>query len=405
MATKLTDRFLAGLKVPQGKKDMMVADTVVRGLFVRVGFAGGKVFLVQHTDAAGQKVRQSLGSWGAITVNQARTAAQAVLGKLAAGVDLRAERQARREKIEREKSETSLTFGAIVDEWVEIHLTHRQPKYAREAVRALRYSLADLMDKPAARITRADAVNALDKIARGGAVAMAGRVMAYARAAYRWAERRGKVPANPFADLPVSAGITQRDRVLSDDEMRRVWQAMGELGYPFGPLFQLMALTLVRENEATGARWEEFDGTTWTVPKERTKKARADHVVALSESARELIRSIPRVAGWDLVFTTTGTTAVSGFSKAKERLDKLSGVTGWVLHDLRRTGVSKLAELGYDPVLTDKLLDHQPESMTAVARIYQRYSFATEQAKMLSVWGDWLAGKPVGEKVVKLRVA
>jgi integrase len=405
MATKFTDRFLKDLKVPEGRKDMMVADAVVRGLFVRVGSAGGKVFIVQHTDAAGQKVRQRLDAYGAITIAQARTAAQAVLGKVAQGVDIRAERQARREKIEQEKSETSLTFGALVDEWATLHLAHKQQKYAKEAVRALRYSLPDMMDRPAARITRTDAVHALDAIAQA-APAMAGRCMAYARACYRWAKRRDKVAANPFEDLPVNAGIVQRDRVLTDDEMGRVWKAMGEMGYPFGPLFQLMALTLVRENEAAGARWEEFDGATWTVPKSRVKKGRADHVVALSAPAQELIRSIPRIADWDLVFTTTGTTASSGFSKAKERLDKLAGVSDWRLHDLRRTGVSKLAQLGYDQALADKLLDHQPENLSPVGRIYQRYSFATEQAKMLGAWGDWLTGKPgMDEKVVKLRVA
>jgi len=79
------------------------------------------------------------------------------------------------------------------------------------------------LKRPAARITKGEAVNALDELVKAGKAITAGRTMAYARAAFAWAERRGKVPANPFKRLPISAGATERDRVLTDMELSEAW--------------------------------------------------------------------------------------------------------------------------------------------------------------------------------------
>jgi hypothetical protein len=110
---------------------------------------------------------------------------------------------------------------------------------------AARRRLADLLKRPAARLTRADAVNALDKLVRAGKPTMAGRTLAYARAAFRWAEKRGKVPSNPFHGLPIATGSTARERVLSDAELAEVWAAAGTLGYPFASFFKLAMLTML----------------------------------------------------------------------------------------------------------------------------------------------------------------
>ena len=243
------------------------------------------------------------------------------------------------------------------------------------------------MKRPAAQITRGEAVNALDKLADAGKAAMTGRVMAYARAAFHWTQKRGKVVANPFADLPVSAGATERDRVLTDAELAAVWRAIGGLGEPFAPLIQMLILTLQRREEVAGMRWRELsaDLSLWTIPAERMKN-RKPHDVALPETARAVLRNVPRLNGSEYVFTTTGETPLSGFSKAKARLDALAGVSGWRLHDLRRTGVSKLAALGFDSIVADKLLAHRPAKLQGVAAVYQRHDFAAERARALDGW-------------------
>ena len=269
--------------------------------------------------------------------------------------------------------------------------------------------MASLLKRPAARITKAEAVNTLDQLAKVGKAVTAGRTMAYARAAFAWAHKRGKVPGNPFAELPISAGVTERDRTLSDQELARVWRAACALPYPFGPFFQLVILTLQRREEVASMRWSEIsdDMTVWQIPGERMKNGKP-HVVHLSEPARDILRRLPRLEKSDFVFTTTGATSVSGFSRAKAALDRQivsdgQGPVGtWRLHDLRRTGVSTLARLGFDSIVVDMLLAHQPAKLRGVASIYQRHSFADERARALNVWGGHVAARPAPSSVVKL---
>jgi integrase len=417
---KLTDRFLAALKVEEGRKDRLVFDTACPGLGVRLTAKGTRTFVAQWTDPATKgKVREPLGVWGSITIEQARDAARARLGAVAKGIDPKAERQRRRKEAERERSEAALTFDALIEEWATLHLAQRRERYRAEAVRAIRLAFADLLKRPAARVTRADAVNALDKLLRAGKLTMAGRTLAYARAAFRWAEKRGKVPANPFQGLPIATGTTPRERVLSDTELAEVWAAADTIGYPFGPFFKLAILTMQRRAEVAGMRWSEIadDLSQWTLSGSRMKNGRS-HDVHLSEPVRAIVRETPRVEGCDFVFSTTGRTPISGISKAKLALDAaimatraaaadMSGrkplpAIPWRLHDLRRSGVSTLARLGFDSIVVDKILAHQPAKLLGVAAVYQRHDFAHERAAALDAWAAHVLGIEANN-VVRLR--
>jgi integrase len=434
---KLTDRFLAAFRVEPGRKDRMVFDSMSPGLGVRVTARGTRTFIVQWTDpATRRKVREPLGVWGNLTIEQAREAARARLGAVAKGIDPKAERMRRRKEAERERAEAALTFEALMEEWAVLHLAHRRPRYAAEAVRAIRCGLSSLLKRPAARISRADAVNALDRIVKSGKAITAGRTMAYARACFAWGKRRAKLAENPFADLPVSAGATERERVLSETEIAEVWAAADTLAYPFGPFFKLAILTLQRREEVAGMRWSEIadDMSRWTLPGSRMKNGKP-HDVHLPGAARAILRSLPRVAGCDFVFSTTGKrstvahaepkgnrrsepTPISGFSQGKRYLDaaiekaraetgtasghKLAPPTPWRLHDLRRTGVTTLAALGLDSIVVDKLLAHQPAKLRGVAGVYQRYDFARERAAALDAWAAHVVGTDKGN-VVRLR--
>jgi integrase len=406
---KLTDRFLAALKLEQGRKDRLVFDTACPGLGVRVT-ARTRTFIAQWTDpATRRKVREPLGVWGSITIDQAREAARARLGAVARGIDPKDERMRRRAEVERLRAEAALTFDALVTEWAMLHLAQRRERYRAEAVRAIRHAFADLLKRPAVRVTKADAVNALDKLVKAGKAAMAGRTLAYARAAFRWAEKRGKVPANPFQGLPISAGASARERVLSDGELAEVWAAARTLGYPWGPFFRLALLTLQRREEVAGMRWSEIDleKQIWSIPGARMKNGKP-HDLHLPDAACAVLRAIPRIESCDFVFSTTGKTPVSGFSKAKTALDaalvkaraetaaKVKGkpepLAEWRTHDLRRSGVSTLARLGFDSIVVDKLLAHQPAKLLSVAAIYQRYDFAGERTQALEAWAAHVIG-------------
>jgi integrase len=435
---KFTDRLLAGLKVEDGRKDRLVFDTACPGLGVRVTVKGTRTFIVQWTDrATRRKVREPLGVWGNITIDQAREAARVRLGAVAKGTDPKAERLRRRAEAERERAEAALTFEALVEEWKALHLAHRRPRYAAEAERAIRRGLPDLLRSPAVRISRADAVNALDRITKAGKAVTAGRTMAYARACFAWGKRRGKVPGNPFAELPIAAGAAERERVLSDAEIAEIWAATGMLGYPFGPFYKLLILTLQRRAEVAGMGWSELahDLSVWALPGKRMKNGKP-HVVHLSEKAREVLRAIPRVEGCDLVFTTTAgrliaggsvtpngkrkclPTPISGFSQGKRLLDAAilkaraeasaelgqepRAMSPWRVHDFRRTGVTTLAALGFDSIVVDKLLAHQPAKLRGVAGVYQRHEFSREREAALDAWAAHVTSS-AEEKVVWLR--
>jgi len=420
---KLTDRMLTNLKLAQGQRDRLVFDTSCPGLGVRLTRAGSRTFIVQWTDpVTRRKVREPLGVWGALTIDQARDAARVRLGDVARGVNPKALRAKAREEAERERAETALTFDALVKDWEALHLMERRPRYAAEAPRAIRYAFADLLKRPAARISKADARAELDKLVKAGKSAMAGRTLAYAHAAFRWAERRGMVPGNPFSDLPIATGNEARDRVLSDSELAEIWAAAGSTPYPFGPLVQLAALSLQRREELAGMRWSEIsdDGATWTIPAARMKN-RASHAVHLSGAARAVLAKIHRIEDRDLVFTTHGRTPYSGLSKSKAALDakivaarakaaeeagaKPAPPVPWRLHDLRRTGVSRLAALGIDSIVADMLLGHKPAKLRGVAATYQRHDFRREQAHALDAWAAHVVRGGAVSNVVRLAVA
>jgi integrase len=207
--------------------------------------------------------------------------------------------------------------------------------------------------------------------------------------------------------------------VLSDDELAEVWVAAATLGYPWGPFFRLAMLTLQRREEVAGMRWSEidFDKRLWTIPGNRMKNSKP-HDVHLSEAAVAILRDIRQTEGCDFVLSTTGKTPVSGFSKAKATLDaaitraraeagpkakgKPASMSEWRTHDLRRSGVSMLARLGFDSIVADKLLAHQPAKLLGVAAVYQRHDFARERAAALDAWAAHVT-RTATENVVPLR--
>jgi integrase len=406
---KFTDRFLAALKVENGRKDRLVFDTASPGLGVRVTVKGTRTFIAQWTDpVTRRKVREPIGIWGNITIEQAREAVRARLGAVAKGLNPRAERLQRQAEAERERAAMALTFEALIEEWKALHLSHLRPRYAAEAVRAIRSCLPDLIRRPAAAITKSDVINAIDGIALTGKRVAAARVKQYARACYSWAAKRGKVEANPFAGLPFAPENAERERVLSDEELHAVWEAATALGYPWAGFYQLSILTLQRREEVAGMRWSEVsdDLSQWSIPGSRMKSGRR-HDVHLSGPARAVLRSMPRLADCDFVFSTTGTSHVGGYSKAKRHLDMAIAKAGtevapWVPHDLRRTGVTVLARLGFDSIVVDKLLAHQPAKLRGVAGVYQRHDFARERAVALDAWATHVLGVGTGN-VVNLR--
>jgi integrase len=174
--------------------------------------------------------------------------------------------------------------------------------------------------------------------------------------------------------------------VLNDTELTQVILAARKIGGPYGAIVELLALTGQRREEVASLHWDELDLTQriWTIPKTRTKNAKA-HVVQLSRQALAVLKHGDERGS--IVFTLLGTKPFQDFARAKRRLDRLSGVTGWRLHDLRRTCVSGMARLGVAPHVADKILNHQAGTISGVAAVYQRHEFLAERRTALEEWG------------------
>ena len=423
---KLTDAFLKTFRPAPGAKDRLAFDTVCRGLGVRATTVGNHLFLVQWTDpATGRKQREPIGAWGSITLEQARTAARSRLGRVAQGINPAAERirakaedQARRETVAAAKEEARFTLEALIAEWAKLHLASKRERYATEAQRALRLAFASHLARPASALTHAAVTTVLDKLIGDGKAPVAGRTRAYGAACYGWAVKRRRLVINPFAGLPVIQGANpSRDRLLTDTEVRAVWRAASGMGQPFGPIVRLLLLTAQRRGEVAALRWSELsaDLSTWTLPAARAKNGKA-HVVHLAEPARVILAGVPHIAGQDLVFSVTGTTAPSGFSKAKLALDaamaKEAGADGgiptiaapWRFHDFRRTAVTWLAGAGFPPHVADRLLNHVGGSINGVAAIYQRGEFLAERKAALDAWARHVTQDQFQTNVVPLRL-
>ncbi len=432
---KLTKSVVDGLTCPPDKFDVLVFDSELRWFAVRVTKAGTKVFLYQYK--RGKRVRRLiLGRSDEITPAQARKLAEIARGREQAGGDPVAERkgeiaaeEAEMQALRERRKVDALTLDRLIDEWDRKHLAHQKPRYRLEAVSRIRSSLPALLTMPAHAIDTKTLRQALDKLAsegrpttdappvlalkkRGKGVSprpakpipdTARRVRAYGHALFNWAVDQELVAENPFARIKLGGGVKERERYLSDAEIGEVWRAAERMGWPWGPFFRVLMLTLQRKSEVAGMAWAELapDRTTWELPGSRVKNGKA-HVVHLAEPAREILQAVPRILDSPLVFTKTGREPVSGFSVAVRRLNarimgertKLAAAAGrepapfvpWWLHDFRRTGVTTMARLGVPETVADRILNHVKGGNRGVMWVYQRHEYDKERRAAMELW-------------------
>ena len=230
----------------------------------------------------------------------------------------------------------------------------------------------------------------ISAIEQRGAPVAANKALKSIKTFMRWCVGRAILDQSPAEGVPVPAKEVARDRVLSDDELARVILAARQVDDRYGGIVELLALTGQRREEVARLAWDELDFTqrVWTIPKSRTKNAKP-HIVQLSDPAIAVLRRLRNQGSH--VFALHGTKPFQDFTTAKRKLDELSQVTGWRLHDLRRTCVSGMARLGIAPHVADKILNHQSGTISGVAAVYQRHEFLRERKEALERWGAHVA--------------
>jgi integrase len=384
----LTDAKVAAIKPPAAGQEEH-RDTKVTGLRLRVG-AGGKKTWTVRARAGAKVINKKIGSYPAMKLAAARGAAEKLLEALA--------RDGSTDAIDR-------TFGAVADAWIEKVAKPKNSSWRLQERRLEMHVLPHWRDRKIATITRADVRDLLEGIE--GDV-LPGRVLAIVKTVFRYALSRDWVDASPVEGIEKPSTDTARDRVLSMEEVSAIWTAAGLLGFPFGHYLRALTLTGQRRTEVAAMRWADvdLDAATWIIPAKETKSQRT-HLVPLSAPVVELLKDLPRLG--EYVFTHDGESHVSGYAKAKSRLDSFIAATDakvapWRLHDLRRTAATHMVRLGISEEVVGRVLNHSPKGVTA--KVYALHTYAPEKRSALDRWAAELMRAVQGKSpnnVVTLR--
>ena len=380
---KLTKSAIDSLPTPPS--DTVYWDTALPGFGIKVTPKGRKVFIVLYrTGGAGSMLRKyTIGPYGRVTLHQARVAAQKVFAARLEGRDPAAEKRERKRRVVADRVEDLLE--AFIDQRLS------QNRSGAEIARLLRREMGRAWaGRSIHEIGKRDVVEVIFAIEQRGAPVAANKTLKSIKTFLRWCVGRAVLDQSPAEGVPLPAKEISRDRVLSDDELASVILAARQIDDHYGGIVELLALTGQRREEVARLAWVELDlaERVWTIPKLRTKNAKP-HVVQLSDHSIGVLKQMKKQGAH--VFAFHGAKPFQDFARAKRKVDELSGVTGWRLHDLRRTCVSGMARLGIAPHVADKILNHQSGTITGVAAVYQRHEFLSERKDALERWGAHVA--------------
>lgn len=380
---RLTDSRVQSI-APPATGQVEHADDLVRGLRLRVGAGGRKAWIVRAR-AGGKIHNKTLGSYPTLTLATARTEAMSFLRSLAAGDAPKRQR----------------TFAELVDHWIEHVAEPNNRSWEFQRRRLELYALPKWKARPLDSIKRIDIRDLVEAIE--GEV-LPNRVLTLLRTLFRYAVSRDWLDASPAEAINKLKVEHSRDRVLSMEEVTRIDAAVTLLGYPFGGFIKMILLTGQRRTEVAAMRWDELnlDDGTWTIPAANSKSNRT-HLVPLSPAALAILEAAPRLG--DHVWTNDGKSHVSGFSKAKTRLDSFLAGSGaplepWVLHDLRRTVATHMVRLGVSETIVGRVLNHSAQGVTA--KVYALHSYAPEKRSALDRWAAEVARAAAGVKIANV---
>ena len=394
-----------------------IKDKGAQSLYLIIEPSGHKAFEMKFRRPSGKIGKMRLGHYTtheikddpvigqSLTLAAARTLAAQIQHDRARKVDVIANHKAR--KIREQTGQPSAgSFASVTHNYMSQHAiaetrnwyeTGRQlgANYNSDGSFELRKGglLARWSERPFASIDRADIKAAISEARLQGVpgIRQYNKHASEARARslhtalsslFSWAEGEELIAASPVTGLKRPAPAKVRDRVLDNDELVAFWKACDKISQPFATIYKLLLLTAGRRDEVAGMKWSELhDDGTWHLPKERTKNKRP-HIVPLSpQSALQLIATVERNNNpADLVFTTTGTTPISGWGRSKKSLDAAMLVVRkgkattppWRIHDLRRTAITGMNELGVPPHVVEKVVNHVSGHLAGVAGVYNK---------------------------------
>ena len=358
------------LKAPT-KGQVEYFDKGYPGLALRVSYGGGKswVFFYRFN---GRLRRMTLGTYPALSLGEAREAWRTVRAEAARGRDPASQRP---------REAAANDFNTVSQEWLRRDQATKRSYPAVERI-VIKELLPHWGSRRIDEIGPRDILDLIDGIVDRGHVTMARRVQAYVHRLFKWAKGRHIIEVNPAADLPKPGAEVRRDRVLTDNELKSVWLASNQLGWPYGNVVKLLILTGARREEIGQLRWSEVGDDSIRLKGARTKNGEP-HDIPLSAEAGAILAAGPRIAGSELAFTSNS--RLTSWPRTKERLDEIVKIPAWRIHDLRRTVSTGMNELGVEPHVVEAVLGH---TVKGVAGVYNRAKYETAKRAALEAWGE-----------------
>lgn len=387
-----------------GDRDVFLWDEDLRGFGLKLTPAGTRTYVVQFRAGgrAAKTQRLTIGQHGPFTPASAREQAAIVLRLVAMGQDPRVTEPG--EKVEGQAvrdRDASLLFEAYAAHFLLKYGARewRPRTYASAHSNLKRWVIPVLGAQPITTINKRDLAAVFDALP-STSPALPRNIYALLRKLFSWALERGDIEANPFDQMRAPKAVKARDRVLNDEELRWVALFAGDLRPPFDTFVRMLICTGQRRDEIAAMKWSEINqkARTWTIPKERAKNGHV-HTVPLNRIAMKELSALGGAKRWPrsgFVLTTTGLTSISGYSKAKTRLDLLiaakrgEGLPAWRFHDIRRTFATNMQKLGVRFEVTEALLNHVGRSRSGVAAVYQQHEWKDEKREAMQKWSQRL---------------
>jgi integrase len=374
----LTELTLRAAKPPE-RGTITLWDGAQKHFGVRISQGGAKSFII----LLGSGRRQTLGRFPTISVASARARAKELLAENTLG----------------KTRPRAAAFDDVVTEFLSACEKKNRIRTVREYTRLLNRHFA-FGRKNLAEITRHDVSQKLEKIR--GITSEQNHAIVAAKIFFKWAVRNGYLDQSPCESFSPIKRLP-RERVLTDDELLSVFKTALENSSTFSRIVALLVLTGQRRSEVAAIKWKWIDTAerTITLPASLTKNKRT-HTFPYGEMVAEILERIPYQG--DYLFPAARdqikgkpATVFNGWGKPKAIFDDLCNVSGWQLHDLRRTFASKLAALGVSLPTIEKLLNHVSGSFGGIVSVYQRHNWLPEMRSAIDAWERWLAGSLAGK--------
>lgn len=379
-------------------------DTLVTGFGLRVGVKT-RTYVIKFR-FNGEQPTMKLGRVGQIDLGDARQRAKDALLKLDKGLDPRVDYEAR-DAAEKVTQSNARSFKKIAEHY----LTQRAARVQNERTltetkRVVEKVLIEAWgNRPIDEITKADVNAVLDPYMDDGHDHACNRVFERIRSIFRWAVERGTIETSPVANMQPPGAEISRDRWLDQDEVKAVWNAATTIKYPFGAFIQLSFalggqrksdIANLRRSQLTEMELREGDKRVsvpiWLI--DAPTKSDRPHVVPISTLASELIAALPRHNGDYLISSTGGELPLGGWSKYKRKFDAIEGIKNlkpWVIHDIRRTVSTHLAEyVDQPPHVAEIIQNRRTGQIQGVTRVYNRAQYLALKRDALESWGNYL---------------